>query len=121
MVARAEAKYIRISSYRVRQASRLIKGLSTQKASAVLKSVNKKGALYLEKVLHSAVSNAKNKGLEEATLFVSRAVANSGPVLKRYRAASFGRATMIRKKTSHIIVELDTKEANEIKSVKKGR
>ncbi len=75
-----------------------------------LELINKKGAYYLRKVLKSAMANAKNKGYEEGKLFISKAIANCGPVLKRYRAASFGRASMIRKRTSHILIELDTPE-----------
>ena len=69
--------------------------------------INKRGAYYLKKVLKSAVANAKNKGFEENSLFISKVIANPGPTLKRYRAASFGRASGIRKRTSHILVELD--------------
>jgi len=75
-----------------------------------LKSLNKRGARILEKLLKSAISNAKNKGFLESKLFISKLIVNEGPSLKRYRAASFGRAVMIRKRTSHILVELDTPE-----------
>ncbi len=110
MVAKAEVKYIRISPRKLRLVLPLVKGLPIEEALAVLKSVNKKGAFYLEKTLRSAIANAKNKGFQESSLFVSKAIANPGPALKRYRAASFGRATIIRKRTSHLMVELDTKE-----------
>jgi len=110
MVAHAQAKYIRISPQKVRLVIALVKGATVTRAIAILKAANKKGAFYLEKTLHSALANAKNKGFEEDKLFISRIVANPGPVLKRLRAASFGRATTIRKRTSHIIVELDTRD-----------
>ncbi len=121
MVARAEVKYIRISPQKIRLVTNLLKGMPVQKAAAVLKSLNKKGAYYLGKILHSAVSNAKNKGFKEDTLFISRTIANPGPTLKRYQAASFGRAGVIRKRTSHVSVELDTEEKiiNTVSSVKK--
>ncbi len=108
MVSRAEAKYIRISPTKVRPVMRLIKGDNANIAMAKLGLINKKGAVLLVKVLKSALANAKVKGYEEAALFISKIVANPGPVLKRSRAASFGRATMIRKRTSHILIELET-------------
>ncbi|MCF7908797.1 MAG: 50S ribosomal protein L22 [Candidatus Omnitrophica bacterium] len=110
MIARAEAKYIRISPTKVRPVSVLFKGKNAKLALAQLELINKKAAFHLKKVLHSAVANAKNKGYAEDQLFISKVIANSGPALKRYRAASFGRATLIRKRTSHILVELDSLE-----------
>jgi len=120
MIAKAQAKYLRISPQKVRLITSLLKGLGTEKATAILKSINKKSAFYLEKVLHSAIANAKNKGFKEDKLFISKVVADSGPMLKRYRAASFGRATTIRKRTSHVLVELDTKEET-LSKTNKGR
>lgn len=110
MIARAEAKFIRISPTKVRPVISLIEGAKVQKASVTLQMVNKKGAYYLGKVLKSAVANAKNKGYDENKLFISKVVANSGPMFRRHRAASFGRASIIRKRTSHLLVELDTTE-----------
>ena len=110
MVARAEAKYIRISPSKVRPVIGLIKGQKVNRAMVVLEMTKKRGAFYLAKVLKSAISNAKNKGYEADGLFISHVVANPGPTLKRFRAASFGRATTIRKRTSHILVEVDASQ-----------
>ncbi len=110
MVAKAEAKYIRISPTKVRPVIELVKGRATTDAASRLELTNKRGAHYLLKVLKSAVANAKNKGYEEQQLFISKAIANPGPILKRYRAASFGRASMIRKRTAHILIELDSSQ-----------
>jgi large subunit ribosomal protein L22 len=110
MVARAEAKYIRVSPFKVRQVAELIRGENIREAMSILEVTNKRAAYYIKKVVKSALANAKNKGYTDDKLFVSRLIANPGPVLKRYRAASFGRAVMIRKRTSHILVELDTPE-----------
>ncbi|MCP4652442.1 MAG: 50S ribosomal protein L22 [Candidatus Omnitrophica bacterium] len=110
MIARAEGKFIRISPTKVRPVITLIKGSNVTRAMNVLDLTNKKGALLLNKVLKSAVSNAKNKGYGEDKLFVSKVVANLGPAFKRHQAASFGRASVIKKKTSHILIELDTTE-----------
>ena len=110
MIARAEAKYIRISPTKVRPVIELIKRNTAAGALIKLELINKRGAHYLGKVLKSAIANAKNKGYQESKLFISKVVANPGPALKRYRAASFGRASPIKKRTSHILIELDTHE-----------
>jgi large subunit ribosomal protein L22 len=110
MVARAEAKHIRISPFKVRPVLPLIKGAQVEQAMAILAATNKKGAELLAKVLKSAIANASVKGHEKDNLFISNAIANPGSTFRRYRAASFGRATMIQKRTSHLIIELDSKE-----------
>lgn len=110
MVARAEARYVRISPTKIRPVIELVKGSKVTEAILKLELLNKKGAYILRKVLQSALANARNKGYQEEKLFISKAIANLGPALKRYRAASYGRATVIRKRTSHVLVELDTPE-----------
>jgi len=108
MVSRAEAKYVRISPTKVRPVFPLIKGNNVSAAQSKLMAINNKAAPLILKVVRSAIANAKQKGHPEQSLYISRIVANPGPMLKRYRAASFGRATTIRKRTSHILVELET-------------
>ncbi|HDN85627.1 MAG: 50S ribosomal protein L22 [Candidatus Omnitrophota bacterium] len=110
MVARAYIKYLRISPKKVAPVAELIKGKDILKAQGILQNMNKKGARLLYKALNSAIYNAKNKGFKEEKLFISKVVTNAGPVLKRWRAASFGRATMIRRRTSHVLIELDSSE-----------
>ena len=97
-----------MSPTKIRPVICLVKDENVNMALTKLASINKKAAYYLTKVLKSATANAKNKGYEEAKLFISKIVANPGPVLKRFRAATFGRATTIRKRTAHILIELDT-------------
>ncbi len=87
-----------------------IRGRAVKQALDLLRFINHKGAPMLIKVLNSAVSNAKNKGYAEDGLFISKIVSNCGPVMKRHRAASFGRACVIRKRTAHVSVELDSAE-----------
>ncbi len=107
MVSRAQAKYLRISPTKIRPVITLIKGGPAKSAVQKLQLINRKGAQYLLKALRSALANAKNKGYADESLFISKVTANPGPALKRYRAASFGRATLIRKRTTHILIELD--------------
>jgi len=111
MIAKASAKYIRISPRKVRQVIRLVKNKDVNTALAILKNINKRAKYPLVKVIKSAVNNAKQKGFNQDVLMISKLIANPGPILRRYRAASFGRAVRIRRRTSHILVELDVKKA----------
>jgi len=109
-VTRAKARFIRVSPRKVRQVIDLIRGKDVQQALMVLNNLNKKSARIVAKVLNSAIANAHNNhGLKIQDLYISRIFADQGPMLKRYRAASMGRAVMVRRRTSHITVELDLK------------
>ena len=107
MIAHAKAKYIHVSPMRARQVIDLIRGKNVSASLAVLMHLEKGSTRFISKVLNSAVSNAKLKGLSEDQLFISKITADQGPVWKRFRAASFGRAAQIRKKTTHLVIELD--------------
>lgn len=110
MIAKAEVKHIRLTPSKVRLVIDLIRKKDVQEAQAILFNLNKRPKEYLLKLLNSAVSNAKSKGFNPEQLFVSRIICNGGAVWKRYKAAAFGRASPIRKKTSHIKIELDLKQ-----------
>ncbi len=109
MIAQAKGRYLRVSPTKVRQILDLIRGKKVPVAQSILAHLNKPTKEKIVKVFDSAVANAKLKGVAEDQLFVSRVVADQGPVWKRFRAATFGRATEILKKTTHITVELDLK------------
>ena len=103
--AKATAKTVRVSPRKSRLVIDLIRGKSVAEAIAILKFTPNKAAGIIEKVLMSAVANAEhNNGLDPATLVVSKAFADGGPVLKRYRPRAQGRAYQIRKPTCHITV-----------------
>jgi large subunit ribosomal protein L22 len=110
MISKAEAKYSRISPRKMDLVFDLIRGAKVSKALEILAFTNHKGAPMMVKVLKSAVSNAKNKGYSEDGLYIAKVVANAGPMMKRFRAASFGRAAAIRKRTAHLVVELESSE-----------
>ena len=112
MNARAQAKHIRQSPYKVRRVLDLVRGLPVDEARIVLEFTNRKAAGTIIKVLDSAVANAEhNFALDAEELFVSEAYADEGPTLKRWRPRARGRATKIRKRTSHItIVVAETEE-----------
>jgi large subunit ribosomal protein L22 len=107
MIAHSKLKFSRVSPTKVRQVIDLIRGKDVPSSQAILTQVNKGCHDKVLKVLNSAVANAKQKGLVEDQLFISKIFADQGPTWKRYRAASFGRATPILKRTTHLTVELD--------------
>ena len=109
MIAIAHGKFIRMSSMKMRQVIDVIRGKDVPTSQALLVQINKGGSAHVKKVLDSAVSNAKQKGLAEEQLFVSKITANHGGAWKRFRAASFGRATPILRRTTHLTIELDLK------------
>lgn len=108
MVARAVLRYVRISPRKFRLILPLIKGRNPEEAMIALASVKKGASKYAIDLLKSVIANAKRvQGVDVSNLYISRFVADCGPMLKRFRAASMGRANMIKKRTSHITVELD--------------
>jgi len=109
MIAQAKGKYFLGKSTKVRQVIDLIRGRDVLSSLVILTHVDKRCKSMITKTLNSAVSNAKQKGLAEDQLIISKIVANSGPMLKRFRAAAFGRATSILKRTTHLTIELDLK------------
>ena len=104
---RAQAKYVRMSPRKARLVAEHIRGRSVPEARAVLAFTAKEAAGELEKVLHSAVSNAEaNHGIAEDNLYISAAFVDGGPVMKRWRARARGRVARIKKRTCHITVTL---------------
>ncbi|MFQ5952936.1 MAG: 50S ribosomal protein L22 [Candidatus Omnitrophota bacterium] len=112
MLAKAEAKYLRLSPRKARLVLDLIKGKTVEEAFYILDSVNKRAQRPIKKVINSAFANANQNKIEadkvlSKDVYVSLIRADSGPYLMRYRAATMGRATPIRHRTAHIYVELD--------------
>ena len=116
MKARAQAKYVRQSPYKVRLVLDLVRGMPVEDAMATLDFTNRRAAATIKKVLESAVANAEhNFALDADELFVAEAYADEGPTLKRWRPRARGRATRIRKRTSHITIVLaDEDELEEV-------
>jgi len=112
MRTRAHARYIRQSPYKVRRVLDLVRGLPVNDARVVLGHTNRRAADPILKCLDSAVANAEhNLALDADELVVAEAFADEGPTLKRWRPRARGRATRIRKRTSHITITVaDTEE-----------
>ncbi len=103
----AKAKYVRISASKVKIVIDLIRGKSVIEAGAILKATPKAASPIVEKVLNSAIANAENnKGLLRDDLIVAEVFADQGPTLRRFMPRAQGRATRIRKRTSHITIIL---------------
>jgi large subunit ribosomal protein L22 len=117
MKARAQARHVGMSARKVRLVVDQIRGKSVNEAYALLQFSKKSAAEPVGKTLRSAVANAQVKSQDEGTmvdvdeLFVREAYVDEGPTLRRWRAAAQGRAAPRRKRTSHITVIVDTKEA----------
>ena len=118
MKVRAQAKYIRQSPYKVRRVLDLVRGLPVEEARDTLLLTNRRAAGTILKVMDSAVANAEhNYALDGDELFVYEAYADEGPTLKRYRPRARGRATRIRKRTSHITIVVADEEEYEEETV----
>jgi large subunit ribosomal protein L22 len=108
----ARARYVRISPTKARRMIDLIRGLPAADAQAVLQFAPQAASEPVGKVLDSAVANAENnKQLDPDTLWVSEAYVDEGPTLKRFQPRAQGRAYRIRKRTSHITVVVESREA----------
>ncbi|NEQ66409.1 MAG: 50S ribosomal protein L22 [Symploca sp. SIO1B1] len=102
---KAIARYIRMSPFKVRRVLDQIRGRSYREALIILEFMPYRACDPVLKVLRSAVANAEeNGGLNPASLVVTKAFADMGPSLKRYRPRAQGRAYQIRKPTCHITV-----------------
>ena len=107
--ARAVARYVHMSPTKVRRVVALIKGRPLQEALDILRFTPHAAARPLFKVVASAAANAENNlDLDRDTLVVAAAYADEGPTLKRIRPRAQGRAYRIRKRTSHITVEVES-------------
>ncbi len=107
MEVRAVTKFVRISPQKATDFSRTIQGKSVVEAMAIAELSPRKAAKLFYKTLKSALANAENNHeLNKNTLKVKQAVANPGPMLKRYRPKARGMAGRIRKRMSHFTVVL---------------
>jgi ribosomal protein L22 len=108
-VVRAHARYVRTSARKARMVCGHLRGKSVQEARAILAFTPREVARDWSKLLESAVANAEsNHELVEDELIVREAYADEGPTIKRFRPRAMGRATPIRKRTSHLTIALTT-------------
>jgi ribosomal protein L22 len=111
VVVRAHAKYVRHAPRKARLVVDHIRGKSVDDARAILQHTPRAAAVDVLKLLESAVANAENNHeLVADDLVVRKVYVDEGPTLKRYRPRALGRATRIRKRTSHMTIQLSPKE-----------
>jgi large subunit ribosomal protein L22 len=119
MSGHAIQRLVRQSPRKMRLVIDLIRGKDVNEAYAILKFNKKLAARQIAKTLKSAVANAEQKALKDNerfdpdALIVTKAIVNGGQPLKRFTAAAQGRATPIRKRTSHVEIYVDSKESEE--------
>ncbi|MBL0717324.1 MAG: 50S ribosomal protein L22 [Desulfosarcina sp.] len=107
MEFKAVAKFVRISSTKVRMIVDTVKGKPVEAGLDILKFMPQKAAGIVEKALRSAVANAdQHSGVDIDSLVIRNIIADQGPTLKRFKARARGRGTRILKRTTHITVIL---------------
>ena len=108
MEVKASLRYAKIGAQKARLVVDLVRGKDVNEAIRILTFTPKKGARMLKKLIESAVANAENKKVIDVdNLYVKTVTADGGPSMKRFLPRAQGRATLIRKKTSHINVVLE--------------
>ncbi|MBC22083.1 MAG: 50S ribosomal protein L22 [Candidatus Marinimicrobia bacterium] len=112
MEAIARKRFIRQSPYKIRYVLNMVKGLKVDAAINKLSLTNKKASTYIIEVLNSAVSNMMNSetDVNSESIFIKTAYVDEGPVMKRFRPAAMGRATGIRKRTSHLTIIISSEK-----------
>ncbi|MBN2460048.1 MAG: 50S ribosomal protein L22 [Candidatus Cloacimonetes bacterium] len=114
MQAIARVRNLRGSARKARLVLNLIRGKSVPEAQRILNFSKKRVAHNVAKVLNSAIANAtvKEGKTDIDNMVVSSVYADDGPIMKRYRPRAHGRATIVRRRTCHITLEIGDKENN---------
>ncbi|HEY5854425.1 MAG TPA: 50S ribosomal protein L22 [Aldersonia sp.] len=107
--ARATAKHVRVTPMKARRMVDLVRGRAVEDAMSILKFAPQAASEPVAKVVASAAANAENNlGLDPATLVIARAYVDEGATMKRFQPRAQGRAFRIRKRTSHITIEVES-------------
>jgi large subunit ribosomal protein L22 len=112
MRSKASARFSRIAPRKARMIADLVRGRDAAEAIQLLQFTQKSGAPVLQKIIESAVANARQDGADVDTLFVSKATVDKAPnkFNRRWRPRAMGRATRVTKGVSHIVIELDERK-----------
>jgi large subunit ribosomal protein L22 len=112
--ARASTKYNRTSGRKMRRVVDLIRGQHVAEAQRILRFSGLGASRDIEKLLNSAIANAEQQpGVIADNLVIARAWVDDGPTLKRYRPRAYGRATRVRRRTSHVTVVVRTMDGQD--------
>ena len=108
MEVRARLKFVRVAPRKAQLVADLIRGKGSEEALNILNFTKKSAAKILIKILKSALANAtQKKTIDIDRLYVKKVTIDQGPTMKRFQPRALGRATTIRKRTSHITLVLD--------------
>jgi len=107
METKAIGRYIRISPQKVVEVIRLVKGMEANTAISTLVSIKRSSSPIISKIIKSALANRGKEN--KSPCYIKEIFVDGGPQMKRMRAASMGRGTTIRHRTSHITVVLNDK------------
>lgn len=105
----AKHRYARIAPRKARLVMDLIRGRKVDDVLALLSFSKKRAAVYIDKVVRSAVANAGEQEADTGSLYVKECWVDPGPIIKRFQPKDRGKAYAIQKKTSHLVVSLDEK------------
>ena len=104
-------RYARISARKARMVADVVRGMQVEHAINTLKFTPKKAAGMIRKVVESALGNAtQSSGVNEDNLYITEITVDEGPTAKRWTPRAMGRATKIRKRSSHIHVAIEEVE-----------
>jgi len=126
----ASARFVRVTPMKARRVVDMVRGMDVDDALALLQFAPQAASETVYKILESAVANAATtEDLDRGTLFVSKAMVDEGPTMKRWRPRAQGRASRINKRTSHITVVVQSRAVDasvaanpqSTKTNKKGR
>jgi large subunit ribosomal protein L22 len=105
--ASAKLRYVRIAPRKLRMIANMVRGKPVTQAINNLRFLNRSGSREFFKLLVSAVANAEDKGdIDVDDLVVRTVMVDQGPALGRWRPRAHGRATKVKKYTSHVFVEI---------------
>ncbi|MCB9800181.1 MAG: 50S ribosomal protein L22 [Candidatus Omnitrophica bacterium] len=108
--AKAVARYLRVSPRKIRLVIDSVRYKPAFRALGILANLPQKGARFTEKLLKSAIANAKDLGLDQSRLYISDIRADQAPTMKRFLSRSMGRADRILKRSSHLSLTLSEGE-----------
>ncbi len=112
MEAMAKLRYARVAPRKARKVMDLVRGQDVGEAINILKFLPQHASFLIEKVLRSAIANAKQKNIGDVDeLKVAEAFVDQGPALKRFKAGPMGRAMTRKKYMSHITMVLAPKDS----------
>ena len=108
MEVKAKLRFVRVGPRKAQLVADLIRGKGSEEALNILTFTKKAAAKIVIKLLKSAIANAtQKKNIDVDRLYVKKITVDQGPTMKRFQPRALGRATTIRKRTSHICIVLD--------------